>query len=247
MPDCSRVENYAVDISAKIRKKPCVETRTRARIHECPVNTVLGIEPCVYLGMCGKEADVGHCVHFTLRAGTICGKLQRNLCAGILWQTNLHIAKLFSKVWLLESRTQAQSSGRFLKWGTYCRLLIKCNKKNNFKQQIFASYSLSDLHPPLHKPFDRPKRRLIGHFCTLFDPVAQIKVVQSQLAAALDLPKDAVGAVAGARLVRVVERVDRRKSIFEPVNQADHLKFSAPPELEKIGAYVAMQQEMLVP
>src|SRR5665213_78708 len=98
MPDCSRVENYAVDISAKIRKKPCVETRTRARIHECPVNTVLGVEPCVYLGMCGKEADVGHCVHFTLRQELLGGTAAQSVRGHIVANKLAYIQTVFKSL-----------------------------------------------------------------------------------------------------------------------------------------------------
>src|SRR5262249_51228562 len=53
-------------------------------------------------------------------------------------------------------------------------------------------------------------------------------------------------AVARAGPARIEERVDRRQSIVQPVDQADHAQASLLAELEELGRDVAVQKEVLV-
>lgn len=49
----------------------------------------------------------------------------------------------------------------------------------------------------VNEHFVRAESGLVAHFWTLFDPVSEIKIGQPQLACLLNLPQDAVVAIAG--------------------------------------------------
>src|SRR5690242_10576256 len=60
---------------------------------------------------------------------------------------------------------------------------------------------------------DRPERGLVRHLPALGDPVAEIEIRQTKLAASVDLPEHVVRAEARARHVRLEEGVDRRQTV----------------------------------
>src|SRR6266700_888466 len=72
---------------------------------------------------------------------------------------------------------------------------------------------------PLNQPLDRPEARLVGHLAALPDPVAEIQIRKLQLQAALNLPQDVVRAVARTLTVGIVERVYRRETIVQAVDE----------------------------
>src|SRR5512144_1192278 len=93
--------------------------------------------------------------------------------------------------------------------------------------------------PPLHQPLNRPKRRLVSPLPARGDPVPQVEVRQPRLAASLDLPEDAVRAVARAGEIRLEERVDGREPVGQPVHEAHHPQDPALPKLDEFGVDVA--------
>src|SRR5689334_14410799 len=97
-----------------------------------------------------------------------------------------------------------------------------------------------------YQPLRRPERRLVRHLPALGDPVPEVEIGKSELAASLDLPEHVVGAEARSGDGGLEEGVNRRQPIDQAIDEADHAQLAAIPKFEEIGRDVAMQQEMLV-
>lgn len=65
---------------------------------------------------------------------------------------------------------------------------------------------------------------LVRHLGALFDPVSQVEVRPRLALTDIDLPEDAIGSKASGGIIGVIERVDGRHSVFEKVNNRDHLE-----------------------
>ena len=95
----------------------------------------------------------------------------------------------------------------------------------------------------------RMKVLLVAHLGAFFDPVAQVHIRQVQAAGQLDLPQDAVGAVAGLRVVGFVEGINGREALGEQVNDGDHHQSILGPGVAKFdqaGFNMAIQQKLTV-
>src|SRR3569833_2842676 len=73
----------------------------------------------------------------------------------------------------------------------------------------------------LAQRFQRFEVGLVRHLRAFFYPVTQIDVRHVELSGLVDLPQDIVGTVRRAGLGGIVERVDRRQSVAELINDAD--------------------------
>src|SRR6266699_7322407 len=71
----------------------------------------------------------------------------------------------------------------------------------------------------VRQAFQCREARLVGHLRALGDPIAEIDIGQPGAAALLDQPQDAPGAQAAAAMGRVVEAVDGRNPVIEPIDQ----------------------------
>src|SRR5690606_14955962 len=72
---------------------------------------------------------------------------------------------------------------------------------------------------------DRTEARLVSHLRALRDPVAEVEMRQTEPAAGLDLPQDAVGAERSGGQIGLVEGVDARQAVGETVDHADHAQY----------------------
>src|SRR5438552_9147632 len=106
--------------------------------------------------------------------------------------------------------------------------------------------SSQPLPPSLRQCLDRAERRLVSHLLALRYPVTQVQIRQTQIPATLDLPKDAIRAVAGARRFGIVEGIDRGESVVQPIDQAHHPQPAFFAEFEQIGPDIAVKQKVLV-
>ena len=94
--------------------------------------------------------------------------------------------------------------------------------------------------------FYRLEISFVTHFVIFFDPVTEVEIRQCAQPALFDLPKDIVGAEAGAFDFGVVEGVDGGKAVVQHVDDADHAQYVVLGEFDQPAVDAALQQETRV-
>src|SRR6476659_7219551 len=94
--------------------------------------------------------------------------------------------------------------------------------------------------------FHRLEIDLVSHLAALRDPIAEIEVGQLETPAQLGLPQHVEGAEAAASHVGLEEGVDRRQSVLQAVDDADHRQTAVLPKFHEIRIDVALKQKVPV-
>src|SRR5689334_723433 len=110
---------------------------------------------------------------------------------------------------------------------------------------VFWLWSLVVVGQPLPAlrsiAFERLEAALVGHLAAAGDPVAEIGVGQPAARRLADQPQDEVAAEAAARLLDVVEAVDRGDPVARPVDQAaTDQPAAAVAQLDQVGVQRAV-------